>query len=45
MAEPDDRAVDRLRHTARALGLEWPGERALAEFERDLDAADPGRPP
>ncbi|HEX8239067.1 MAG TPA: RNB domain-containing ribonuclease [Allosphingosinicella sp.] len=41
MAEPDDRAVERLRHTARGLGLHWPAETTLAEFERSLDAADP----
>jgi exoribonuclease R len=41
MAEPDDRAVDRLRHTARGLGLQWPAETTLAELERTLDPADP----
>jgi exoribonuclease R len=41
MAEPDDRAVGRLRHTARGLGLQWPAEATLAEFERSLDPADP----
>jgi exoribonuclease R len=41
MAEPDDRAVDRLRHTARGLGLDWPAESTLAEFERSVDPADP----
>lgn len=41
MAEPDDRAVSRLRHTARGLGLQWPAKAPLAEFERSLKPADP----
>lgn len=41
MAEPDDRAVSRLRHTARGLGLQWPAKASLAELERSLDPADP----
>jgi exoribonuclease R len=41
MAEPDDRAVARLRHAAGGLGLRWPAEATLAEFERSLDPADP----
>jgi exoribonuclease R len=41
MAEPDERAVARLRHTARGLGLQWPDEAPLPEFERSLDPADP----
>ncbi len=41
MAEPDDRAVVRLRHTAGGLGLQWPAEVPLAEIERSLDPADP----
>ena len=41
MAEPDDRAVLRLRHTARGLGLDWPAGTTLAELERKLDPADP----
>ena len=41
MAEPDDRAVARLRHTARGLGLQWPAQATLAEFERSLTPADP----
>jgi exoribonuclease R len=36
MAEPDDRAVSRLRHTARALGLQWPRKMTLSQFERTL---------
>ena len=41
MAEPDDRAIGRLRHAARGLGVHWPSGTALAELERTLDAADP----
>ena len=41
MAEPDDWAVRRLRHTARAFGLAWPADASLAAFERTLDPADP----
>ena len=41
MAEPDDRAVSRLRHTARGLDIRWPPEMSLAELERSLDPADP----
>src|SRR5688572_6239644 len=43
MAEPDERAVSRLRHTARALGIDWPAGAALAALERSLDAADPNQ--
>lgn len=41
MAEPDERAVDRLRHAAAGLGLQWPAAVPLSEFERSLDPADP----
>jgi exoribonuclease R len=41
MAEPDERAVARLRHTAAGLGLRWPAKTSLAEIERGLDPADP----
>jgi exoribonuclease R len=41
MAGPDERAVRRLRHTARALGLDWPSGQRLSSFERGLDPADP----
>jgi exoribonuclease R len=43
MAEPDERAVARLRHTARALGLDWPAGATLADLERSLDAGDPNQ--
>lgn len=41
MAEPDERAVKRLRRTAAALGLQWPAMATLAQFERTLHATDP----
>jgi exoribonuclease R len=40
MPEPDQKAVMRLRQTARALGLDWPDAAPLAEFEKTLDPAD-----
>ncbi len=41
MAEPDARAEQRLRHTARALGIEWPAETDLRDFERSLNGQEP----
>ncbi|MBS0504138.1 MAG: RNB domain-containing ribonuclease [Proteobacteria bacterium] len=41
MADPDDRAVQRLRNTARAFHLDWPATASLKDFERTLDANDP----
>lgn len=41
MAEPDDRAVARLRHTARGLGLRWSSKLTLAKFEQTLNPRDP----
>jgi len=41
MAGPDERAVRRLRFTARALDLAWPADRSLRDMERALDPADP----
>jgi exoribonuclease R len=41
MADVDDRQVSRLRHTARAFGLEWPDGDSLASFERALPRTDP----
>ncbi|MEO5810230.1 MAG: RNB domain-containing ribonuclease, partial [Sphingomicrobium sp.] len=40
MAEPDERAVRRLRHTARAFGLVWPDAQTLADYQRGLVASD-----
>jgi VacB/RNase II family 3'-5' exoribonuclease len=39
MAEPQEWAVRRLRHTARALGVDWPKQEALQQLERRLDPA------
>ena len=41
MAVPDARAISRLRHTARAFGLEWSDTIELSQYERQLDPADP----
>jgi len=41
MPGPDDHAVSRLRHTAKALGLSWPANATLAQFERTLQAGNP----
>ncbi len=41
MAEPGDRSIGRLRHTARAFGLTWPRHQPLAEFRRTLPRGDP----
>ena len=41
MAEPDDARSRRLRHTAKAFGLDWPADVDLAHFERTLDPAEP----
>jgi len=41
MPEPDERAVKRLRHTARGLGMKWGPGQSLAEFSRTLDGNDP----
>ncbi|MES2288498.1 MAG: RNB domain-containing ribonuclease [Pseudomonadota bacterium] len=40
MAPPDERAVKRLRHTAKAFGLVWPANATLAQFEKRLDPCD-----
>jgi exoribonuclease R len=41
MAEPDTRALGRLRQTARAFGMAWPDAAPLAQFEKTLDQHDP----
>ncbi|GAA0297314.1 RNB domain-containing ribonuclease [Sphingomonas oligophenolica] len=41
MAPPDEHAVQRLRHTAKAFGLIWPANETLAQYQLGLDAADP----
>ncbi len=39
MPPPDDRAIARLRNIARALGLDWPANATLTQFERRIDPA------
>lgn len=39
MADPDGRAIKRLRLTATAFGLDWPARQSLADFSRSLDAS------
>ena len=41
MPEPDDWAIRRLRHSAKALGVEWPKSMSLDDRQRDLDPNDP----
>lgn len=41
MAEPDDRAIQRLRNTAKAFGIDWPAAQTLKAFEPSLDAKNP----
>lgn len=41
MAPPDGHAIERLRLTARALGLTWPAEETLGQFQKALRADDP----
>jgi exoribonuclease R len=40
MPRLDDRHVARLRHTAKAFGLEWPTGQTLGEFEKALPAGE-----
>ena len=41
MPEPDARAVQRLRMTAKALALDWPAAMPLADYERTLEPPMP----
>ena len=41
LPEPPSRAIGRLRRSARALGIEWPGSRSYPDFIRSLDPANP----
>jgi exoribonuclease R len=41
MGEPDRRSIKRLRHSAQALGVEWPKNLPLEQLERSLDPLDP----
>ena len=41
MPEPPDWAIWRLRHSAKALGVDWPKKMSLEDRQRDLDPNDP----
>ncbi len=41
MPDVDERQFRRLRHSARAFGLEWPKDVPLSTFERSLPRSDP----
>jgi exoribonuclease R len=41
MPEVDERRIRRLRHSARAFGLDWPASMSLDAFERSLPRDDP----
>jgi exoribonuclease R len=41
MGEPDRRSLKRLRHSARALSIDWPKPMPLEQLERSLDPGDP----
>jgi exoribonuclease R len=41
MGAPNEGAVARLRHTARAFHLDWPAAQSLTDYERTLDPSDP----
>lgn len=41
MPEPDQRAEQRLRHTARAFGIEWLPTRSLRDFAHSLNSKEP----
>lgn len=43
MATPDGKAVARLRHTAKAFGLTWPGDQSLKDYEATRDQRDPAK--
>ena len=41
MEEPNEGAIWRLRHSAKALGLVWPKNETLEQFERSLQSRNP----
>ncbi len=43
MAEPGKRAIKRLKHTAKALGIDWPQGTDVAALERSLDPNQPNQ--
>ena len=41
MAEPDDWSIRRLRHSAKAFGIDWPKAMSLEDRQKSLDPNDP----
>lgn len=41
MSEPDAAGIARLRHAARAFGLDWPASTGLHDYQKSLDPSDP----
>jgi len=41
MGEPDEWSIRRLRHSAKAFGLDWPKSMSLEDRQRSLDPNDP----
>jgi exoribonuclease R len=41
MAEPDEWSIRRLRHSAKAFGIDWPKSMTLEDRQRTLDPNDP----
>ena len=41
MGEPDEWSIRRLRHSAKAFGIEWPKSMSLEDRQRTLDPNDP----
>ena len=41
MGEPDEWSIRRLRHSAKAFGIEWPKSLSLEDRQRSLDPNDP----
>ena len=41
MGEPDEWSIRRLRHSAKAFGIEWPKSMSLEDRQRSLDPNDP----
>ncbi|GAB3496850.1 RNB domain-containing ribonuclease [Flexivirga lutea] len=41
MPAPEQKAIDRLRRQAKALGVAWPGDQEYGDFIRGLDRSDP----
>lgn len=41
MGGPGDWAIRRLRHTAKALGIDWPKHKSLETMETSLNSSDP----